>query len=79
MELPIGAQTEAATDRVLPRPQPFGRRFAEDDGSLRLAGFRLKVAAEEQGNAKRLKVVSLNIGVVDERPLVLGRRYFSIE
>jgi hypothetical protein len=46
---------------------------------LRLAGLRLKTAAQEQGNVKSLEVVCLNVGVMKHRLHILDRGFFSIE
>ena len=79
MELLAGAQAKAAADGVLAWPKLFGSGFAENDGGLRLAGLRLKAAAEEQRNAESLEVVCLDVGVVESCPGIVGRGFFSIE
>jgi hypothetical protein len=70
-------QTKTAADGVLAWPELSGGRFADNNGATSLAGFQWKTATEKQGDAQRLEVVCLNVGVVDQRIPV--RRLLSIK
>jgi hypothetical protein len=78
-ELPARRQTQGAANRVLFRPQQFCSRFAKNDAGFRLAGLCLESAPEQQRNAQRLKIVRLNIRVIEDRSRILWGGFFSIQ